>query len=59
MEFNVNYGITNVGFTMHALRHGVTVYHINKFEKADLMQNLLTWKVSLNIKSDLHLFSMI
>jgi hypothetical protein len=45
MEFNVNYGSLGVSFTMYALRHGMTVYHVNKFNKADLMQHLLSFKV--------------
>jgi hypothetical protein len=45
MEFNVNYGIVNVSFAMYALRHGMTVYHVNKFDKADFMRQLQSFKV--------------
>lgn len=45
MEFTVNYGVVNVCLTMYALRHGLTVYHLNKFDKADFMQHLLSSKV--------------
>jgi hypothetical protein len=51
MEFTVNYGVVNVCLTMYALRHGMTVYHLNKFDKADFMLHLLTWKVCKIINS--------
>jgi hypothetical protein len=46
MEFTLNYGVLNVCLTMYALRHGLTVYHLKKFNEADFIQHLLLWKVS-------------
>jgi hypothetical protein len=45
MEFAVNYGVVNVCLVMYALRNGLTVYHLNKFDKSDFFQNLLRFQV--------------
>jgi len=49
MVLTVNFGCLSVSFTMYALRHGMTVYHVNKFDEADFMHHLLSFKVGLQI----------
>jgi hypothetical protein len=46
MELTVNFGCLCVSFTMYALRHGMTVYHVNKFDEADFIHHVLSFKVS-------------
>jgi hypothetical protein len=45
MEVSVNFGLNNVSITMFALRHGMTVYHVHEFDKADFLHHVLKWKV--------------
>jgi len=46
MQWSMNYGIGSVCLTMYGLRNGLTIYHINKFDKATFVDQLLEHKVS-------------
>ncbi|XP_059479512.1 uncharacterized protein LOC132199071 [Neocloeon triangulifer] len=44
MEFVINYGVVNLCLSMYALRHGLTIYHLNKFKESDYLPALMTYK---------------
>jgi hypothetical protein len=49
MQWAINYGIGNVCFSMYCLRNGLTMYHINKFDKDTFFDQLLNLRVSIPI----------
>ncbi|XP_065332294.1 luciferin 4-monooxygenase-like isoform X2 [Cloeon dipterum] len=44
MEFVINYGVVNVCLAMYSLKYGLTVYHLNKFDKNTYLSALLSFK---------------